>query len=209
MKKSIILILFAIVLLAGCRSSKTVEPSFYLLDFPNDKQVLRPDSIIDISLPTQVTIEIEDIDINPVFSTNKIALREKTHTVRYFTNHLWAIRPDQSFTRFLLRYYEKNKVFKNIDTRFWKIPVDYKLNTTIHRLEVIQLNKNQFSAHLLVEFNLQKTSNEQIVLKYTGDKSQILAKKDLNLFAKAICDIFFDELQAFTQQAAVVVVNSK
>jgi ABC-type uncharacterized transport system auxiliary subunit len=209
MKKILLIIAIPIIVLSGCRSSKPVETSFYVIEMPADKQVLRPDSIMDVVLPIKTTIELDDINVNPAFSATQIAIRENTNKIRYFSHHQWAIRPDQSFTRFALRYFEKNKVVTNFGTRFWKIPVGYILKTNIHRLEVVVTNKDKFNAHLFVEFSLMNTKNEEVVLHYSSDKMVELPKRDLNMFADTISELFFNELQNFTQQAVVVLSNTK
>lgn len=202
MNKTLIYLIFLSALLAGCRSSKPQVPVFYLLEYPQTKEMVVNFPLI----PT--TIEVEEVNVVSAYSSNQIALREKSHSIRYFTQHNWAIRPDKSIERFILTFYDKNKVFKNIETRFWRIDVDYKLITTIHVLEIVQ-DKNQFSAHLDIEHQLVKFNSEEVVISHRQETKLPLAKRDINLFASTISMMLFDELEEFTVKAVATLTSKK
>ncbi len=196
MKNLLIIIASATLLFGGCRGSKFPEPMFYLIEYPTNNATLTDDSTQ--TLP--ITIEIEAVNVNPAFSSYQIAIREKTHRIRYFSFYFFASRPEQSLNRFLLSFYEQNKYFQNIDNRFWKVTPDYNLTVTIHHLEVVKDAKS-YIAHLVVEFLLKNTKTEEIALIYKEAKTQPLSKRDLNLFAQAISKMFFDEVRVFSEKA--------
>ncbi len=194
MKNQILLLLVITMLLLGaCRSSKPVAPTFYVLEFPTD----RIPEEIPFTLP--YSLEITDIDLHPAFATHQIAIREEQHEIRYFSHHEWAVRPEQSLTRYISDYFKNVRIFKNTDIRYWNIIPDYKLLTSIHQLQVIK-DGNDYLAHLHVDFQLVMTEGTVTVVKHTADKTRLLERRNLNLFAGAINDMFFEELHFFARK---------
>jgi ABC-type uncharacterized transport system auxiliary subunit len=202
MRNSLFFLIVSLSILGGCRASKSPNPTFYVIEYPAEKESSLADSLMVLPL----IVEVETVDVNPAFSAHEIALRKKSNEIGYFSHNKWATRPDQSLTRFLLTFFKRNDVFKDIDTRFWKITPDYRLKTTVHQLEVVNSDK-EFTAHLHLEFRLVNTENDQVVLEHIANKSQRLTKKDLNLFADAISSMFYDELNNFTEMARTKLPN--
>ena len=195
MKRPILLlsIIFPIFLLGACRSSKPVAPTFYVLEFPTER--ISDEKPLTLSY----SLEITDIDLHPAFATHQIAIREDQHEIRYFSNYEWAVRPDQSLTRFISDYFKNVKIFRNTDIRYWNIQPDYKLLTSVHQLEVVK-DGNDYLAHLHVDFRLVMTEGSVTVVRHTADKTRLLERRNLNLFAGAINDMFFEELHFFARK---------
>jgi ABC-type uncharacterized transport system auxiliary subunit len=196
MKKIVYLALFTL-LIYGCKISKTVLTQFYLVEYPYGAEKMLSDSIF----PIPINIELQNIDINPSFASNEIAIREESHKIQYFTQHKWAVRPDQALVRFVISFYESNRYFQNVDTRLWKEVPDYKLNISIYRLEVVHLKKNMY-AQMHFKISLQRSDNDQIVIEHLVNRKEQLKRKDLNLFAESICMIFNEELTTFSEKVA-------
>jgi ABC-type uncharacterized transport system auxiliary subunit len=195
MKSSIFFlsIIIPIFFLGACRSSKPVAPTFYVLEFPTDRIPEEKPMTLPYSL------EITDIDLHPAFATHQIAIREDQHEIRYFSNHEWAVRPDQSLTRFISDYFKNVKIFKNTDTRYWNIQPDYKLLTSVHQLEVLK-DGNDYLAHVHFDFRLVMTEGSVTVVRHSADKTRLLERRNLNLFAGAVNDMFFEELHFFARK---------
>jgi ABC-type uncharacterized transport system auxiliary subunit len=196
MKNQFLYLIISLAIISGCIGSKPQTPSFYLLEYPTDRTM----SFDDTDNPLPVIVEAEDVNISPAFASYDIVLRAKSHEINYFDMHRWATRPGQSLTRFLLTFFERNKVFENAGPRFWHVPPHYKLKTTIFQMEVFEEDK-KFFARLHLELQLIKTDTEQAVLTHVADNRQALEERDLNLFADTISNMFFDELRAFSLKA--------
>lgn len=168
-------------------------PQFITIEFPADNNFADSLSILPYSL------EIEEVGIHPAFATNQIAIRENTHQIRYFVNHQWAVRLQQSLTQYITDYYMTNQLFDDVGNRFWKDPADYKVSTYVHNLEVKQIDKD-FSAYMHIDFFLIDVDNNQVVTKHTVKKNRLLPKRNLNLFAEAVNNMFFEELHFFAQK---------
>ncbi|MFW5706775.1 MAG: ABC-type transport auxiliary lipoprotein family protein [Bacteroidota bacterium] len=192
MKKILIIAAISAFLWGGCRSSKPVAPTFYTIEYPFERQVADTLEVLPF------TLEIKDVDVHPVFSSNQIALREADNEIKYFVNHQWAARPHQSLERFILAYFNQNRVFQNVRSRFWDLQPDYQLYTSIYHLEIVR-NKKDFYARLHLEFRLDDAQGKTI-LRHTADNSRLIESRDLNLFTTAVNNMFFEELNFFARK---------
>ncbi len=195
MKHNLLLLLLILFLLAGCRSSKPVATVFYILEYPDDKEIGE-----DTIPPLPLTIEITDVEVHPAFASHKMVMREDSHQIKYFVNNQWAVRPAEGFARFMEEYFEHNKVFQEVQTRYWNVLPDYQIVTSINHLEVIR-DRRDFYARLNVDFKLIGGEEGKVVVEHTADKSRLAEKRNLNLFTDAISSMFFEELHYFAQKA--------
>ena len=191
--KFLLLIIFTVSLI-GCRSSKPVAPTFYLIEFPADKTT---DDEVSVTLP--FSLEILDVDVHPAFASRQIALRENEHEIRYYSHHEWAVRPSESLTRYVYNYFRNSGIFRYTDMRFWNVIPDYRLVVKIHKLEVIE-EENDYLAHLHVDFELIMVEGNILIVQHGVKKTRLLEKRNLNLFAGAINDMFFEELFFFSRK---------
>jgi ABC-type uncharacterized transport system auxiliary subunit len=179
----------------GCRSSKPVIPRYYIIEYPQEA-----DAEFNKKYSTfGASVEVLPVEIFPAFAGHRIALREETHGIRYFSNHEWAVRPEESMKLFLVKFLEQNKVFEKISTRYWIERPDYQLLTRIYQLEIAQ-KKNSFYAHLNLNFQLIHTQTGRVVSSHLADLSTPLDRRNINLFADEISLLFFNELHLFFEK---------
>ncbi len=202
MKKILPIALAALLLLGACRSSKPVAARFYMLEYPA-KQEMASDTL----LPLPYSVEIMDIDLNPAFSTHQIALREDAHEVKYFVNHQWASRPQKSLERFVVNYFNDHGLFENVQRSFWNVQPDFRLYITIYNLEVVR-DRKDFSAHLHLEMWLESAQGE-VIHRHLADQTRMLEKRSLNLFAQAINNMFYEELNYFATKLHFALTPAK
>jgi ABC-type uncharacterized transport system auxiliary subunit len=193
MKKAFYISVVVLLLLGSCRSSKPVATRFYLIEFSQAEM-----HTADTLLPLPYSLEIIDVDVNPAFSSNQIAIREEAHEINYFVNHQWASRPQHSLERFVMSYFNNNNIFEHTEKRFWNIQPDFRLFISVYNLEVVR-DRKDYLAHLHVEFRLESAKGE-IILKHVSDTSRLLEKRNLNLFANAINHMFFEQLNFFSKK---------
>lgn len=193
MKKIFLLIILPLAIFAACRSSKPVDPRYYLLELPVEK--LTDDTLQ--MLP--FVVEVLAVDVHPAFASHQIAVREKSHEIRYFSHHQWAVRPGQSLTRFVEEYFGRTRMFRHTDTRFWDIQPDYKIKTMVYQVEVVK-DRNDYLAFLHVEFQLINAQDGEVMTVHTASKSRLLQRRNLNLFAEAVNLLFFEELNYFARK---------
>jgi ABC-type uncharacterized transport system auxiliary subunit len=193
--KKIFWITLLILTMAGCRSSKPVVPRFYVIEFPVQKETFLPDTLTH----RFGSVEILPVNVYPAFATHRIAIREGSHELRYFSNHEWAVRPGEALTLFITEFYKKNIIFDQVSTRFWNIDPEYRFETTVYQLEVVQ-DRGRYYARIHLNYILRETSTSRILTEHTADLRLELPKRNLNLFADEISLIFYDELKVFTEK---------
>lgn len=195
MKKSVYYILvFSLVMLGACRSAKRTAPRFYVLEIPHDK------NLTDTLPPLPFAVELQSVEVHPAFASNQIAVREDSHELKYFVNYQWAGRPAQMIERYVQNYFERTGVFKEIHTRYWNELPDLALQVHVYQLEVIYQQKNYY-ANLNVEFRLVNPQDRSLVLSHSSDRTRLLEKRNVNLFADAISLMLFEQLHFFAQKA--------
>jgi ABC-type uncharacterized transport system auxiliary subunit len=204
MNKLILFILPLLACLWSCGSQKVVATKYYVIEIPIDSILKKYEKI---SSKTEKYCEISEVDVNPAYSSIQIANRSNSRALTYYSYHHWAIRPATSFTRLILNYFMHIPTFGNVSDRFWRIQPDYILETTVYHLEVIQ-EKDIFSAHLNLEFRLKKTETDKEIIKHRADRHMVLENRDLNLFASAIGEIFFQELEQLNEKILTTVEES-
>ncbi len=195
MKKISVLISLLFILIffsQSCGSRKSVVKKFYVLDLPAASETILSDSISTIDK----YCEIVPVSTYPAYSTRQIVIRSQSHEVRYFTYHEWAVRPQEILTRLMEEYFRQQGVFKEASLRFWKIIPEVQVETTVYNLEIFEEN-NDFTAHLNIEFRLVENQSGKLILRQTAKNFRELKKRDLNLFASAISDMYLEALRNF------------
>jgi ABC-type uncharacterized transport system auxiliary subunit len=180
----------------SCGSQKVVATKYYLIEIPMDSIVAAHENTAPI---IEKKCEIIPVDINPAYSTTQIANRSSSRAITYYSNHHWAMRPAISFSRLILDYFSHALVFQDVSDRFWRVQPDFHLETTIYHLEVVQ-EDNILSAHLSLEFRLSEAESSRELIHHSADRYTTLENRDLNLFAKAIGEIFYQELEQLLEQ---------
>ncbi len=193
MKRFFILAFFIPLLLPSCQPGKSAVQKYMTIEFPTQKQFSDSLSVLPYN------VEIKDVDVYPALETHQIAIREKPHQLRYFTNNQWAVRLDKALTQYLLDYYQRNPIFELTANRYWTTTPEFQISTFVYNVEVRE-EKKDFLAYLHVDFKLIDTASKEVVTSHTAENTRLLSKRDLNLFAGAINDMFFEELHYFAQK---------
>ncbi len=194
MKKIFLMALLSALVFAGCRSSQPVTQQYYLLELPSQYEGDWPERLSVL----QGSILIANAGITDAYASHQIAVREDTHQIRYFNFNEWAIRPEKAFTQLLLDFYQENQVFEEVMYGRIIQATDYILNTQVLVLE-LDTRDDIIRARLKVDFSLLDGQNEgNILLHHTADRNMELETKNLNSFARAISQMFIEELHDFS-----------
>lgn len=193
MKKTLPVILLLTLLLASCGGSKSVVNRFYVLEYPARVVEGMEEELLSID----GSCLIETPGMHSAFATHQIALREDTHEIKYFSFNEWANRPEQSLATIIWSFFQDFPVFGQGAVLQGSGEEKYALQTHVSRMEVVQ-QRNDFHARLNVEFLLVDRSTGATLAAHKASRQEVLAQRNLNLFASAISEIFVDELQLFT-----------
>ncbi len=195
MNKQILIIFFAMAFaMAGCRSSQPVIQQYFLLEPPSEQLVRWPEGLSSII----GSCEVENVRIAPAYASHKIAIREGSHQIRYFTFNEWAVRPAQGLTRFIIDFFEKYHVFDEVEHGRVVTPVNYILETEVYHIELDDRHED-LRARLHVAFRLLDQDNGgKVIQQHIADRFQSLETKNINAFAAAVSQLFMEELHTFS-----------
>jgi ABC-type uncharacterized transport system auxiliary subunit len=204
MGRYILFIFGVIIFLSSCGRQKTVVNKYYVIDIPE----IAASSVPEGETYDDSYCKVNETVIYPAYSTRQIANRRRSHELVYFENHTWAVRPQEVFTRVTIDFLQKQKLFKNVSSRFWNVVPEYYLETTIYNLEVSEIDKD-FSAHLQLEFRLIHADSNDTFLVHHADRSAPLEKRDLDLMASEISRMYHEELKNLAEKIKVILEEVK
>jgi len=184
-----------LVLLQGCGGGKEMVNRYYLIEMPDPAAMPSFDEMPHLN----GHCEIARVDVAPVYENNQIINRSDSHEITRYKYHLWAERPSVSVRTYMLGLFRKAAIFDEVSDRFGMSIPEYRFHTRVESLEVLD-EKNAFSAHVKVIFILNTNPEEETVLFHEADRIVPLTKKDLNLFAGAVSQIFLDEFRVFAMK---------
>ncbi len=192
MRKIYLLPLLIAVLVSGCRGGQSVVNRFYLLEYPANQTFIEADTLQSISS----SLEVAMVYVHPAYSSHQIAIREDSHQLRYFNFNEWATRPANSLTAILDDFFHFNPLFERVVERQTPKEADFTLNTSVFNLEVVK-ERNRYQARLHLEYMLIDNQTGELVFSHVADQSRQLEKRNLNLFARAINEMFLETLKDF------------
>jgi len=180
------------ILLSGCLSEKAAINRHYTIEWTDD----RKEAEAPVTRLIGGLCEIEQVEISPLYEKTQIVNRSDSHEITYYKYHQWAIRPSVAVMEVLRTYLEGAGLFESVSARYSRDIPDYRFSTTIRQLEVIE-TKNQFQAHLHLEFRIINNADGNTLVEHRADRTESLAKRELNLFATAISEMLVSELRTF------------
>ncbi len=193
--KKLLLLLLLPLLFMGCRSSKSIQNRFYMLELPASVLADMPNDIA----PMRGSYHVQGVEVSPAYASYQIALREESHSIRYFSFSEWAQRPGVNFTQMADGFFGTHNVFEHMLTGRITEPADFVLSIQVHRMEVDHQGAG-FKASLILEFLLTDALTGQVLHHHHANRSKDLPQRNLNLFAAAISELFAEELVGFTMQ---------
>jgi ABC-type uncharacterized transport system auxiliary subunit len=181
-----------LIIVSGCLSEKNVITRHYTIQWSGDRREAEASDTP--AIPGRC--EIDPVEISPLYEKTQIVNRSDSHEVTYYRYHQWAIRPSVAIMEVTRTYLEHARLFESVSARYSRAIPDYRFSSAVHQLEVIE-GKNQFQAHLGLTFRLINNMDGRILIEHRADRSEALAKKEMNLFAEEISRMLVSELAAF------------
>lgn len=202
--RTFLIFLLLVVAAYGCASRKSAVKKYYVIDIPQNDHVTLADSLTTIDK----YCEIVKVNVYPAYANRQIPVRRKSHEMEYFINNEWAVRPQEILTRLIEEFMRKQGVFKGASVRFWKIVPELQMETSIYNLEIFE-DGNTFYAHLHVQFRLVRHESGALILEYSSNEYKKLKKRDLNLFASEISELYWQGLRNFSIKAMTYFADSE
>ena len=187
-KSILMLILFFVLVACG---SKAIYQKYYIVDFP--KPEADTNTVYIAASLSPASCEILPVDVSAPYAKDRIALRQKSHELVYYSFHRWAVKPDRMLSQLIENYIDEQNLFNNVASRYWKEIPDYQLRTKVYKLEVFE--DEEFRAHLDVDFTLIKNKTNHEVVFHKAERFVELENRNINEFAQTISDLMLAELQ--------------
>jgi ABC-type uncharacterized transport system auxiliary subunit len=199
------LIFSAILLLAiGCRSQKNPAIKYYTLEFQSEI----PDSVFLAPPMTNYSCEITKVEVNQAFASHRIANREASNAIVFYSWHQWAVRPGEILTTLNESYFMQEGIFGKVAIRSLQMQPDYRLHTSVHRLETVN-NEKSLNAHLRMQLILEEIASSKIVVSLFADEQKPLVNNNINEFAAVISDIYQDQLKEMADRITLYFDNNQ
>lgn len=192
MRKTALLLLILPLLFTACRSSKSIQNRFYVLELPASIHEKMPEHFS----PLPGSYFVQPVEVAPAYASYQIALREESHSIRYFSFNEWAERPANALTAMVKSFLNANRVFEETLTGRQTERADYFMRIRVSKMEADH-QAVDFEARLVVELSLTDARTGEVLHHHLADRSSLLPERNLNLFAAAISELFAEELASF------------
>lgn len=164
----------ALVLLAGCGFliSKPTETRYYMLDYiptPPPERVRKG--------PYPFVLRMRDPSIAEAYRRSQIVYRQSANQMQFYNYHLWAVDPDRIIGDLVMKHLKAAQLFENVTRAVENYVPDFFLTTDIQAIEEYDA-KEQWYAHLAIEFQLENAKTNQIAWKKVFDLRKTVAQQE-------------------------------
>ena len=195
MKNILLIVVLLPLVFTACRGTKSIPERYYNLHLPAAALEELQQGLG--TIPGHCHINM--VSVAPAYASHQIAIREQSHTIRYFSFNEWVQRPGYVLTDLKIAFLDQHQIFETISTGRPGDEAGYLLETTVHRLEVDNRD-DAFAARLVIEFDFLDANTGRRLSNHKADRSMDLPERNLNSFAAAISELFAEELRNFTSQ---------
>ena len=193
---------FAALALMGCFFGQPLETKFYLLDYlptPPKERLQKG--------PYPFVLRVRDCNIAEAYRRNQIVYRQSANQMQFYNYHLWAVDPDRMIADLLVKHLKAAQLFDNITRSVENYVPDFFLSSNILAIEEYD-GKDQWFAHLAIEFQLEDAKTNQIVWKKLYDLRKTVARqepvyvvREMSTILEGINDRLVQELEVVLDEA--------
>jgi len=188
----VILSIFASAFTIGGCAKKTLETSYYLIEFASN--ATNPG--LELKEPLPYKVQVLNFKIPRSYDSIRIIARFSTHQINYFRYSLWAVRPQIAVADLIVQQINAYHIFKECQREFLDDRPDYEITGEVSQIERFE-NDQYSAAHLKMSFNLYDYNNKDIVLAHSFDREVPIPSGNMTIFAKAVSDIVAEESENF------------
>ena len=160
--------------LGGCSGffAKPTETQFYVLDYvptpPPDRLAKGPYPFV---------LRMRDPSITEAYRRSQIVYRQSANQMQFYSYHLWAVDPDRMIGDLLLKHLKAAQLFDNVTRSVENYIPDFFLSCDIQAIEEYDA-KEQWYAHLALEYQLEDAKTNQIIWKKVFDLRKTVAQQE-------------------------------
>ncbi len=171
-----------------------IPTNYYVLDYlpatENPKLVQ--------AKPFDKTIEVMETKLSRTYDRNQIVQKKSYTQISYFTNDLWANRLYDAVPNLMVRRLNAYNIFRRVSRDMKEASPDYYLETVIHNIEKVDIDKPQ--AFLRMEFTLRDAVSSAIIFTNRHERTQMLYDNSIEYLVQSFNQMIMYETDIFAIQ---------
>jgi ABC-type uncharacterized transport system auxiliary subunit len=165
--------ILAAALLAGCGFfAKQQTTQYYVLDYlptPPKERLEKG--------PYPFVLRMRDCSIAEAYRRSQIVYRQSANQMQFYGLHLWAVDPDRMITDLAVKHLKAARLFDNVTRSVENYVPDFFLSCDIQAVEEYD-SKEQWYAHLAIEYQLENSKTNQVVWKKLYDLRKTVPQQE-------------------------------
>jgi ABC-type uncharacterized transport system auxiliary subunit len=188
--------------LAGCFFAKPMDTKYYVLDYlptPPKERLEKG--------PYPFVVRVRDCNIAEAYRRAQIVYRQSANQMQFYSYHLWAVDPDRMINDLTVKHLKAAHLFDNVTRAVETYAPDFYLGCDIQAIEEYD-NKDQWYAHLSVEYQLEDAKSNQVLWKKLYDLRKTVAQqepvfvvRELSFLLETMNDKMVGELEVVLDEA--------
>ena len=172
----------------GCFNNKTPDKSYFSIDYTLGTQPKQ-------SKPKyNATLVIQNMTSALAYDRQEIVYRNNPYEFQYYWYRLWASKPKEMLTELITGHLRYTQLFHNVTNRIEDRLPDYSLDIEIIAIEELDVSDTEWFAHLSLQFDLQRLTDNKSVWNYSFDAKKPVASNQPVYVVKAMSELLDEEL---------------
>jgi ABC-type uncharacterized transport system auxiliary subunit len=198
----ILAMLAAVFPFAGCFFAKPQVTQYYVLDYlptPPKERLEKG--------PFPFVLRVRDCSIAEAYRRSQIVYRQSANQMEFYGLHLWAVDPDRMINDLAIKHLKAARLFDNVTRSVENYVPDFYLSCDIQAVEEYD-GKEQWYAHLAIEYQLENAKSNQVVWKKLFDlrktvpqQEPVYIVRELSYLLESINDRLAKEMEVVLDEA--------
>lgn len=193
----------AALLITGCFFAKPQVTQYYVLDYlptPPKERLEKG--------PYPFVLRVRDCTIAEAYRRSQIVYRQSANQMQFYGLHLWAVDPDRMINDLAVKHLKAARLFDNVTRSVENYVPDFFLSCDIQAVEEYD-SKEQWYAHLAVEYQLENAKTSQVVWKKLYDLRKTVPQQEPVYIVRELSFLLESANDRLTQELAVVLDEAK
>jgi ABC-type uncharacterized transport system auxiliary subunit len=127
--------------------------------------------------PYPFSLRVRDCNIAEAYRRTQIVYRQSANQMQFYSYHMWAVDPDRMINDLAVKHLKAARLFENVTRAVESFVPDYYMGCDIQAIEEYD-NKDQWFAHMAVEYSIEDAKTNQIVWKKLYDLRKKVAQQE-------------------------------
>ena len=157
--------------------------------------------------PYPFVVRVRDCSIAEAYRRSQIVYRQSANQMQFYGLHLWAVDPDRMINDLAIKHLKAARLFDNVTRSVENYVPDFYLSCDIQAIEEYD-SKEQWYAHLAIEYQLENAKTNQVVWKKLYDlrkavpqQEPVFIVRELSFLLESINDRLAQEMEVVLDEA--------